>query len=117
MTESDEKLEQYLKTIERRLNFPRDVRKRVLDDLRSTIAAKREMGMTCEQIMAGTSAFRIPFEKIERVYAENEMLDYDLPATGGPGIYPLIYTSTAFIAAALVCGLIRKRKREGRSEG
>lgn len=52
MTESDEKLEQYLKAIERRMNFPRDVRKRVLDDLRSTIAAKREKGMNYEQIIA-----------------------------------------------------------------
>lgn len=52
MTESDEKLEQYVKTIKRRLNLPREAKNRVLDDLRSTIAAKREMGMTCEQIMA-----------------------------------------------------------------
>ena len=52
MTESDKKLEQYVKTIKRRLNLPRDVRKRVLDDLRSTIAAKREKGMNYEQIIA-----------------------------------------------------------------
>ena len=71
---------------------------------------------TCTQILAGTDAQRIPFEQIGKVHAANQLAVYDLPATGGPGIYPLIYTSAVCIAIPLVCGFLRRRKREGRGD-
>ena len=49
---TEKKLKKYLKAIERRLNLPREVRNRIIDDLRSSITAKREAGMSAEQIMA-----------------------------------------------------------------
>ena len=68
----------------------------------------------CDQVMAGTDAFRIPFEQIEKISVQNELLSYSLPGTGGPGVYPLIYMSVVCIVAPLVYGCIRRRKREGR---
>ena len=71
----------------------------------------------CDQVMAGTDAFRIPFEQIKKVPIVNQLQSYDLPSTGGPGIYPLIYISAVFILTPLVYGFIRRRKREGRGYG
>lgn len=45
-------MNKYLKSIERRLNLPKEVRERVMNDLRSSIAARREAGQTDEAIMA-----------------------------------------------------------------
>lgn len=45
-------MKKYLKAIERRLNLPKDVKKRVMTDLESSIAARREAGQTDETIMA-----------------------------------------------------------------
>lgn len=69
---------------------------------------------TCNQVIAGTDAMRIPFEQIEKVHVENEILSYNLPGTGGPGVYPLIYASAVCVIIPLVYGFIRRRKREGR---
>jgi hypothetical protein len=60
---------------------------------------------------------RIPFEQIGKVNVTNEMINYDLPATGGPGIYPLILVSVIFIVTPLVYGFIRRRKQERRGVG
>lgn len=72
---------------------------------------------TCNEVMAGTNAFRIPFEQIGKVHAENDLMHYDLPATGGPGIYPLILASVVLILTALVYGFIRRRNQERRGVG
>lgn len=49
-------MKQYLKNIERRLNLPRDIQKRVMADLSSSIEERREAGMTDEAIMAELGA-------------------------------------------------------------
>ena len=68
----------------------------------------------CEELSAETDALRIPFEQIGKVHVPNQVLSYDLPATGGPGVYPLILVSVIFILTPLVYGFILRRKREGR---
>ena len=68
----------------------------------------------CTEIMAETNASRIPFEQIGNVHATNEVLKYALPATGGPGIYPLILVSVIFILTPLVYRFILRRKQERR---
>ena len=45
-------MKRYMRAIERRLNLPREVRNRVMNDLRSSAAARREAGQTDEQIRA-----------------------------------------------------------------
>ena len=72
---------------------------------------------TCNALMAGTNAFRIPSEQIGKVQVVNEMMHYDLPATGGTGTLPLILVGVALITTSLVYGYIRRRKREGRGVG
>lgn len=72
---------------------------------------------TCAQVMAGTDAFRIPFEQIGKVHLPNQPMDYDLPATGGPGVYPLTLASVWLILTPLVYKFIRRRKRERRGTG
>lgn len=52
MTEAEKKMKKYTNAIERRLNLPREVRNRVMSDLVSSIAARRESGMTDGEIYA-----------------------------------------------------------------
>lgn len=52
MTEEQKKMKKYTNAVERRLNLPWDVRVRVMYDFISSIAARREAGMSDEQIYA-----------------------------------------------------------------
>lgn len=52
MTEQQKKMKKYCNAVERRLNLPRDVKVRVMNDFVSSIAARREAGETDEQIYA-----------------------------------------------------------------
>ena len=45
-------MKKYMTAIERRLNLPRDVKFRVMTDLQSAVAERREAGQTDEQIYA-----------------------------------------------------------------
>lgn len=45
-------MKKYIKSIERRLNLPRDVKRRVMSDLESSIQSRLEAGQTHEQIRA-----------------------------------------------------------------
>ena len=72
---------------------------------------------TCDAVLAGLDAVRIPFEQSGKISITNQLMDYNLPATGGPGIYPLILVSVIFIVTPLVYGFIRRRKQERRGVG
>lgn len=52
MTKEEKKMKRYTKAIERRLNLPLQLKVRVMSDLISAIAARREAGMTDEEIYA-----------------------------------------------------------------
>mgnify|MGYP003294582986 CR=1 FL=1 len=52
MTEQQKNMKKYCNSVERRLNLPRDVRTRVMNDFISSIAARREAGESDEQIFA-----------------------------------------------------------------
>jgi len=52
MTEEQKTMKKYTGAVERRLNLPREVRARVMSDLISSIQARREAGMTDEEIYA-----------------------------------------------------------------
>jgi hypothetical protein len=71
----------------------------------------------CDEILAGIQAVRIPYEQIGNIRIVNEIINYDLPGTGGPGIYPLMLASVVFIITPLVYISIRRRKRERRDTG
>ena len=73
---------------------------------------------TCQERMdeAGVTALRIPFDQIGRVDFENEILDYDLPATGSRGLYPFVVLSVTFILTPLTYLFILRRKRNRRDE-
>ena len=71
----------------------------------------------CDAILAASDGLRIPFEQAGKVHISNDMLSYDLPATGGTGTYPLILVSVIFIITPLVYGFILRRKRERRGVG
>lgn len=51
MTESEKKMKKYCKAVARRLNLPRDVKKRVMTDFASSIQARQEAGMSDEEIL------------------------------------------------------------------
>ena len=52
MTNEQKKMKKYMTAIERRLNLPREVRARVMSDLPSSVAARREAGQTDDAIYA-----------------------------------------------------------------
>ena len=70
---------------------------------------------TCETVMQGIEAIRIPFEQIGKVQAVNEPVNYDLPATGGPGVYPFVLAGAALVLAPLVYGFFRRSRQERRT--
>lgn len=72
---------------------------------------------TCDKVMAGQDATRIPFEQIGIIPVSNELMHYNLPATGGPGIYPFVLIGAVFIITPLIYGFIRRRKQERRGVG
>ena len=88
-----------------------------LDDAEHWFCFCNDSGQSCaacETIMADVEAFRIPFEQIGKINFSNEIMNYNLPATGGPGIYPLMLASVIFIVTPLVYGSIRRRMQERR---
>ena len=68
----------------------------------------------CDEILAGVTAVRIPLNQTGNIHLTNEVATYALPATGGPGIYPLILASVILVIAPLVYITILRRKRERR---
>lgn len=48
----DKEMRKYLKAVQQRLNLPKDIKKRVMSDFESDIEARREAGMSREQILA-----------------------------------------------------------------
>ena len=71
----------------------------------------------CDRIMEGLNAVRVRYNEKVPITITNEIMDYDLPSTGGPGIYPLMLVSVVFIITPLVYFSILRRKRERRGDG
>ena len=72
---------------------------------------------TCDQLLAGYEGVRIPFDQIGKVQAVNEPMIYNLPATGGGGVYPVMAVSAMFVVTPFIFGFIQRRKRERRGVG
>ena len=60
---------------------------------------------------------RVRVDEIVEMELTNEVLNYNLPATGGPGTYYLILAGAILVAVPLVYIFIRRRKRERRGVG
>ena len=73
----------------------------------------KETCTTCETVMEGREAFRIPFNEIRVCEVTNEYMNYNLPATGGIGVIPIMVASTLVIFVTCIYGFVRRRKREG----
>ncbi|MBR2151919.1 MAG: hypothetical protein IJ944_01365 [Clostridia bacterium] len=75
---------------------------------------------TCKDysdVIGDIDAIRIPYEQIGMVNATNTPNYYNLPETGGPGIFPLILASVILIITPFVYRFIKRRKRERRRIG
>ena len=51
MTKEQKYMKRYMRAVGRRLDLPRDVKRRVMTDLQSSVAARREAGQSDEEIM------------------------------------------------------------------
>ena len=71
----------------------------------------------CQELLAQTQGTRIPYDQVGQLHAINEMIYYDLPATGGCGIYPLVIASVMMIVTPLLYAFIQRRKQERRGAG
>ena len=91
-----------------------------LDKTQHWVCFCNEAGDSCsvyKEILPGVNVIRIPYGESGHFELKNELQRYYLPATGGPGIYPLILVSAMFIITPLVYISIRGRKRERRGVG
>jgi uncharacterized surface anchored protein len=91
-----------------------------LDDTKYWFCFCNHMGQncaTCDQLLAGYDGLRVPFDQIGKVHVVNELMIYDLPATGGCGVYPILWASAACIVTPFILGFIQRRKRERRGVG
>ena len=52
MTEAEKKMKKYTRAVNRKLNLPSDVKKRVMTDFTSSIQSRKEAGKTDEEIYA-----------------------------------------------------------------
>ena len=71
----------------------------------------------CEEfnaIAGDKEVLRIPAQQIGIMRISNTVMDYDLPATGGVGKYPLMLASVTLIVIPLVYRFTRRRRRERR---
>ena len=50
MTRQEKKIKKYLKAVARRLNLPKNIKHRVMSDFSSSITARREAGLSYEEI-------------------------------------------------------------------
>ena len=51
MTDAESNMKRYVNAVERRLNLPREIKARVMSDFLSAISARREAGLTDEEIL------------------------------------------------------------------
>ena len=70
----------------------------------------------CASIPPEYQATRVPMDQVRVISITNERIEYHLPATGGPGIYPLITVSGLFVMTPLVYTSVQRRKRERRDK-
>lgn len=56
MKDTEKKMKKYIRAVERRLNLPKDVKTRVMSDFESDLRARKEAGMTDEEIIAELGA-------------------------------------------------------------
>lgn len=52
MTEAEKKMKKYTRAVNRKLNLPSDVKRRVMTDFTSSIQSRKEAGKTDEEIYA-----------------------------------------------------------------
>ncbi|MBR5472479.1 MAG: hypothetical protein IKU82_00670 [Clostridia bacterium] len=91
-----------------------------LDDTKYEFTFCNQAGGNCDkfaELNKEHELTRVPFDTVGHIDVTNEPLNYDLPATGGIGVYPLLLVSVIFIITPLVYGFIQRRKRERRGVG
>ncbi|MEE1060657.1 MAG: prealbumin-like fold domain-containing protein, partial [Ruminococcus sp.] len=71
----------------------------------------------CAKITADKEAVAIPYEQTGKILVSNQPISYNLPATGGTGVYPIICVSVIFIVTPLIYRFIQRRKQERRGVG
>ena len=90
------------------------------DDTKYWFCFCNQSGENCnvfDDMVEENDIVRVPFETVGHYHITNETISYDLPATGGIGIYPLLLVSVIFIITPLVYRFILRRKRERRGVG
>ena len=92
-----------------------------LDDTKYWICFCDKAGTYCGEFTGmqteHENVIRIPLEQTGRISIANKLMEYSLPETGGPGIYPIILVSVMFIIIPLVYLSIQRRKQERRGVG
>lgn len=100
MTDAEKKMKKYTNSVERKLNLPKDIKNRVISDFISSIHARRESGMTDEEVYAELGSAKKAAEELNE-----QMKDYVYRKS--PWRY-LFAAMAAYGAAELLGGLAAK---------
>lgn len=114
MNDQDKNIKKFLRAVERRLRFPRDVRGRVMSDFSSSISARREAGESVEEILNSLgspkqAAAELNEQMREYTYVKSPWRFAFLGAAVGGGLYllgevvsmSLVYLITGSEAASI----------------
>lgn len=106
MTKEQKKMKRYMTAIERKLNLPKDVKLRVMSDLQSSVAARREAGQDDEAIYAelgepGTVAAELNEQMREYAYTKSKWRWAALAGAVIAGVMLLFEGITGFLVSLL----------------
>lgn len=99
MTDADKKMKKYTRAVQRRLNLPREIRDRVMSDFISSIEARREAGMTDEEICAELG---MPQKAAAELNEQMKEYTYRKSPWRFLFLIPAIYGAAEFLAGAWV---------------
>lgn len=106
MTDAEKKMKKYIRSVERRLNLPKDVKTRVMSDFLGSVQARREVGITDEEIYTelGTpqkAAADINEQMKEYAYRKSpwRFLFAACAVYGSMEVLPGLYVNLVYLAA------------------
>lgn len=103
MTKAEKKMKRYTSAVERRLNLPRELKARVMSDFVSSISARREAGMTDEDIFAELGS---PRKTAQELNEQMKEFTYRKSPWRFVGLALALYALWRLLAAGISLGIL-----------
>lgn len=103
MTKAEKKMKRYTTAVEHRLNLPRELKARVMSDFVSSISARREAGMTDEDIYAELGS---PQKAAQELNKQMKEFTYRKSPWRFAGLVLALYALWRLLAAGISLGIL-----------